>query len=325
MTKALRIILFYFICVFWIVWSCKSPDKKETKVQLIVSRFERELYEIQPEFIFDSLPHLKENFYPFFLNTGDEFWRNLLIDSLQLRLYQSVRDTFIDISKELKHLQQLFDNYHKIFDTSFQRVYIYTYISGLDYDYPVIFSDSLMFIGLDLYLGEEHPAYAYLPRYLARERHRRFIHIDAAKAVAEFLLQDSPSDSETLIYRMIKDGIKFYIMKSLLPNEKDHNLLKYTEDQIKFCRDNEKNIWLYFINNKLLFDTNTMTKKRFVEPAPFTKLGTDFDHLIPGRIGQWLGYRIVSQYMKRNKHVTPKDLTNQTDYLNIFNQSGYKP
>jgi uncharacterized protein YjaZ len=174
-------------------------------------------------------------------------------------------------------------------------------------------------------LGEDHPVYAYQPRYLARERNRKYIPVDAAGAIADYLQQNTPSGSESLINHMIRDGIRLYIMKSLLPNEKEHNLFKYTEEQIKFCIDNEKNLWLYFINNRLLFDTNVMTKKRFIDPAPFTRLGTDFDHQIPGRIGQWIGYRIVSQYMKNNKNITLKELAKRTDYQNIFNQSRYKP
>ncbi|GCD80438.1 gliding motility lipoprotein GldB [Schleiferia thermophila] len=325
MTKAIRPSVFYFISIVWIALGCKNPEKSDKKVELILARFEQDLYEIQPEFIFDSLPDLKKKYHPFFQNTNDEFWKNLLVDSLQLKLYQSVKDTFKDITNELKILQQIFENYNILFDTSIQKIYIYTYVSGLDFDYPVIFSDSLLFIGLDVYLGEDHPVYAYQPRYLARERNRKYIPVDAAGAIADYLQQNTPSGSESLINHMIRDGIRLYIMKSLLPNEKEHNLFKYTEEQIKFCIDNEKNLWLYFINNRLLFDTNVMTKKRFIDPAPFTRLGTDFDHQIPGRIGQWIGYRIVSQYMKNNKNITLKELAKRTDYQNIFNQSRYKP
>ncbi|MFN3951326.1 MAG: hypothetical protein ACK4KT_02870 [Thermaurantimonas sp.] len=268
---------------------------------------------------------MKETYHPFFLSTNDEFWRNILLDSVHTKLFMHVKENFEDISHEVAATKQIFEQYNIQFDPDFRRVFMYTYVSNLDYNYPVIFRDTLLFVALDLYLGEDFPAYNYLPRYLARERSRKYIPIDIALAVSEELTYRSALNSETLLSYMIREGIKLYTACRLLPKEKEYDIIKYTKEQWDFCVKNERNIWLYFIQNKLLYDSNIMTIKKFIDPAPFTKMGTDFDREIPGRIGRWVGYRIVCEFMKKNADISPKQLTEITDYQNLFSKSNYKP
>ncbi len=305
--------------------SCTCSKESDTSIELQVARFEQDLFNIHPEEIFKKLPELKETYHTFFLSTNDEFWRNILLDSVHIRLFMHVKDSFKDISHEITAARHIFEQYKTQFDPDFHRVFIYTYISNLDYNYPVIFRDTLLFLALDLYLGEDFPAYNYLPRYLARERNRKYIPIDIALTISEELADRRALYSETLLSYMIREGIKLYTACKLLPNEKEFNFFKYSKEQWDFCVKNERNIWLYFIQNKLLYDSNTMTVKKFMDPAPFTKMGTGFDREIPGRIGRWVGYRIVCEFMKNNPGVSPKQLTEITDYQNLFSKSNYKP
>lgn len=304
---------------------CVKDEKNRKKVILKVGRFEKEIYETSPEYILDSLPALKLKYAPFFQSTNDEFWRNIRIDSVHVKLYTFVKDSFENFSEEIDRITSVLEHYTYYFEPPFRKFYLYTYVSGLDYDYPVIFSDSLLFVGLDLYLGENFPAYSYLPRYLARERNRKYIPIDVASAISASLMEEEKQTSETLLAYMIREGIKLYVMRKLVPDEEESSIFKYTKEQLNFCKENERNIWLYFINNKLLFDTNIMTKKKFIDPAPFTKMGTDFDNQIPGRIGRWVGYRIVNEYMRKNKQITLKELVKTTDYQSLFYKANYKP
>lgn len=325
MNKLYHLCAVYGVLTICVSFGCKRTEKSDEKSTLFSYRFEQDLFEISPQFIFDSLPKLKDRYSPFFESTNDEFWRNILLDSTQLRLYAHVRETFEDISVEKQSVKSLLDKYIHHYKPAHKNFYLYTYISNLDFDYPVIVSDSNLFLALDLYLGADFPAYAYLPRYLAAERDRRYIPIDVALSIAESMINPTANNAETLLSYMIREGILLYTTKKLLPKEKEKNIFKYSDEQWDFCVSNERNIWLYFINNKLLFDTNIMTKKKFIDPAPFTKMGTDFDREIPGRIGRWIGYRIVSEFMKKNKDISPRDLLQITDYNHIFYKSNYKP
>ena len=56
------------------------------------------------------------------------------------------------------------------------------------------------------------------------------------------------------------------------------------------------------ISNKELASAiiNTKLNKRFLENAPFSKFYLEEDNLSPGRIGSWIGWKIVNSYMKHN-------------------------
>ena len=45
----------------------------------------------------------------------------------------------------------------------------------------------------------------------------------------------------------------------------------------------------------------------------------------PGRLGLWVGWRIVESYMRNNKGVTLHELINENDAQKILEQSFYKP
>ena len=65
-------------------------------------------------------------------------------------------------------------------------------------------------------------------------------------------------------------------------------------------KENEIFIWKYFIENKLLYDTNRELVNRFINPAPFSKFYLELDRESPGKIGQWIGWNIVKSYVKNN-------------------------
>ena len=44
----------------------------------------------------------------------------------------------------------------------------------------------------------------------------------------------------------------------------------------------------------------------------------------PGRIGAWVGWQIVNEYMEKS-NVSVQQLMEQTDHNEIFGKSGYKP
>ena len=70
----------------------------------------------------------------------------------------------------------------------------------------------------------------------------------------------------------------------------------FTTDQMKFCRNNESQMWQYLIENNLLFSTDQFIIRKLTGEAPFTQY---FSNESPGRAAVWLGFRIVESYMMR--------------------------
>jgi len=81
-------------------------------------------------------------------------------------------------------------------------------------------------------------------------------------------------------------------------------------------------MWAFFIDNKLLYSKDDLSYKKFFNEAPFT---TSFSKNSPPRTGSWIGWRIVSAYMKKTKATNLNELIRNNNSQEILTQSGYKP
>ena len=71
-----------------------------------------------------------------------------------------------------------------------------------------------------------------------------------------------------------------------------------------------------------LFKTESNVLSSYMNDGPFTAEVTQDS---PGRLGVWVGWRIVDSYMRNNKVVTLRELMNENDAQKILEQSYYKP
>ena len=113
-----------------------------------------------------------------------------------------------------------------------------------------------------------------------------------------------------------------YLEDALLPQIEDSVKMCYTPKQWNYCKTNEYNMWAYFVQNKLLYDSDPSEIVKFTTDAPFTAA---FNKNSPSRVGNWIGWRIVCAYMKKHPKVTLEDLMSQRDAQLILAQSNYKP
>ncbi|MDZ7847820.1 MAG: hypothetical protein U5L96_14240 [Owenweeksia sp.] len=200
----------------------------------------------------------------------------------------------------------------------------YAYISNLDFDFPVLFADTVCFASLDLYLGPKKPYYQQLPEYIAFYRQPAFLVRDVMEAVLKPRVSRQQGNA-TLLDDMLYHGKMLYALQRMLPQKEETVIVQYTPKELAFCRENERGLWAYFIENNHLFSTGQQLKTRFIELAPFSKFRMKFDKETPGMIGRWIGWQIVRQYMDKNKSVTLPELLKETDSRKILKMSGYKP
>ena len=57
-----------------------------------------------------------------------------------------------------------------------------------------------------------------------------------------------------------------------------------------------------------------------MQEAPFT---APVSQDSPGRLGEWIGLRIVKSFMNKNKNVTLPELMQMNNYQEILEKSGY--
>lgn len=240
-------------------------------------------------------------------------------DSLIRKLEISVSQN-IDTTKLRNELETAFKHYKYYFPTKEIPV-VYTCISG--FNQSVVISEKLIGVSLDKYMGTESPFYEQLglPAYKRKNMHPSKIVPDMMQGWADAEWPKSDKDN-SLLSHMIQQGKVLYFLDAMLPELNDTLKIGIPEKQLTFCRKNEAKMWTYLAEHKMLFTTDRMSIKRFIDDGPFT---ASFSEESPARTGVWLGWQIVRSYMKQNKNITLANLMNNSDYQSILNQSGYQP
>jgi gliding motility-associated lipoprotein GldB len=315
-----KTLLIFAILILFV--SCKDEKEIPKEIESIpvafnLIRFDKIFYETP----LDSFTKMREKHAVFFVkDLPDTSYTNKIKNPLYRELYQEVQNKFGNFNQELNDIETLFKYIKHEFPNENLPKNINTLISEMDYNNKVIYTDSLLVITLDLYLGKDHKFYEF-PSYLKQTFQKNQMLPDIVNA---FVKTKIPFPKEkTLLAQMIYYGKILYLKDLFLPNYQDYNKIGFEKLKYDFCVENEQNIWTYFLEQKLLYDTNYKTIQRFIEPGPFSKFYLDIDNETPGRVGQWVGWQIVKSYMENNKVTLEKML--QEDANIIFEKSKYKP
>ena len=307
--KISRVFLYLFLVIFF---GCESKTISE---DLNIYRFENEFYKSNEEnlhLLMKKYPYLFPNEFPI------DSWKSFLKDSTRLSVYKESKKVFKDFSNISKNILKVFQNLEIIFP-DFKRPKVITLNSQSEYENRIIYADSLLLVSLDSYLGYDF--YPDLPDYISLNMSKEYIVNDISEQIVQKFIK-KPND-RTLLGEMIYYGKILYFNKYLTPFNNDYLIFHSSVSKIKWAEENEYNIWAYFVENDLLFDTRNDLKSRFISFAPFSKFKLEIDQKSPGSIGRWIGYKIVNSYMKFN-NVDINDLLNE-DYYQIYINSKYKP
>lgn len=312
--------IFIFILTLLFI-SCNKKSKIESAVEEIpleikVNRFDKAFFETPVS----ELPKLKLQ-YPFFFPPGndDAIWIEKMQNPQWRELYNEVEKKYTDFDSETTKIETLFKHIKYYFPET-KTPKVFTIISQMDYQNKVIYTNDMLIISLELYLGEGHKFYEY-PEYLKQNFEKNQILPDIVSSFATTKIV--PPTETSLLSQMIYAGKELYLKDLLLPEYSDAEKMGYKPEQITWCQENEGYMWRYFIDKKLLYDTDQKLIPRFINPAPFSKFYLEIDNDSPGRVGSWIGWQIIRSYMNNND-VTLQQML-KTDTKEIFEKSKYKP
>ncbi len=317
MNRLLILAIVLFLSVSCKTEIAKKVDVSKIEVAVSVSRFEQKFYEADEK----TLPALKNEFPYLFPVQNDSIWLNKMKDKEERELYNKSQEVFGDFESEKAQIADLFKHV-KYEHPDFESPKIITLITNLDYQSKIVYADSLLFVSLDMYLGKNSEVYQDFPVYLSQNFDKSQLVVDMASAISDRYFM--PEKSRQFLDMVIGAGKKLVMIDHYLPSVSDAQKIGYSEAEYAWAVANEEQIWKYFIENKLLYSTDSKLVDRFMADAPFSKFYIDIDKESPGRIGVWLGWQIVSAYMSNNNDVTLQQLL-QTDAEEIFNKSKYKP
>ncbi|MBS1505031.1 MAG: gliding motility lipoprotein GldB [Bacteroidetes bacterium] len=325
--------LICFVSFFAILISCQPDEEKcvlnpEIKIDLKVSSLE------------DSIPqlHTKKQLVSFFSRHAalrDIFFGrtnypddSVFINKLFRRFNHPSFDTLLTQTKQLfgsgqklkEEFQRAFANM-KYYYPDFQPPRIETVITGMESDLYV--SDSLIIVGLDYYLGRRSSYKPDMYAYMLRRYEENFIVPSALLLYGiDSKYNKTNLNDRTMMAEMITYGKAYYFAKHMLPCVHDSVFIGYTGKEIEGAKANQDMIWKRFVQDEALFSTSQRMKERYIGERPKTyEVGNE----CPGRIGTWVGWQIVNEFIKVKPDVSLPALMNLKDPQKIFKESKYRP
>jgi gliding motility-associated lipoprotein GldB len=234
-------------------------------------------------------------------------------------LYTEVQKKYSNFEPIHNELETLFKHLKYYFPQT-KNHKIITIISEMDYNKKVIYTDSLVIISLELYLGKDHKFYQF-PKYLKQNFEEKQIIPDVVSSFS--ITKIAPVTDNNLLSQITYFGKQLYLKDLLLPGYTDADKNGYTPQQIIWCQENESYMWRYFLEREMLYSDNQKLNNRFINPAPFSKFYLEIDNESPGRVGTWIGWQIVRSFIKNNE--VSVDQLLKMNAKEIFEKSKYKP
>jgi hypothetical protein len=333
--------LIAFIGIFLV--SCGQQKRKvdltgvdfEVKIQ----RFDRDFWEMKDKNYAQELPKLYEkypDFAPLFFEgiwgvgsnfdtIANYFLPYFFSESVGCKIYSDALKTFDNTKNIDKKLTNAFRRGHAFFP-ELPIPQCYFYISG--FRQSVAVADGLIAVSTDRYLGADYPFYSEIVGDQFNIYEYMFCKMTPENIAPDVLFAWLSTEFEPILLQdrlldeMIYYGKIYYIISLLMPSEPENNIIGYTKNQWKWCKDNEHGMWLSLIQEKHLFSTEHFLRIKYMNDAPFTE---PFTQESPGRAGIFVGWQIVESYMKTNPKITPLELMQNADAQAILENSGYNP
>lgn len=306
---------------------CKdAPDVSNIPVTVTIERVEEELFKNKSKEQIRAYLQKDKLLANHFFNVNKYPNDSLIVNSLYNTLnhpsldtvYRETQAVFGDMNDVKAQFEEAFRNI-KYYYPDFYIPKIKTIITGLNNDLYV--SDSLIVIGLDFFLGPKGTYIPNIPNYVLKRYQKQYLVSIVVSLISQKYNQVNMLD-KSLLAEMIYYGKSYEFVKTMMPCTNDTIILGYDKQEVIDCDIYESVIWANFVQNNLLFKTDHFTVNKFVGESPKTY---EIGDKCPGRIGRWVGWRIIQKYRKENEAVKIQDLMKNNDAKKIFEASKYKP
>ncbi|MBQ8703879.1 MAG: hypothetical protein IJ524_05845 [Bacteroidales bacterium] len=282
-----------------------------------VNRLQAEMKEHQAEYNSELIVLYPDE--PEFIEMTQEF----VADPVMRDIYRITDSMYHDLSDVERQLGRALGRAYKLCPKMWHVERFYTMATGdFNYNFRVFSNCGDLCVCLDQYALGAMEKYQYFgfPSYLVRTLAREYIVPDCMYTLAGLYLE-APDGDLTLLDYAVAEGKKLYFMEKTMPGIADTLLLHYTVDQLKWMKDNEKNVWGWLIQNKLLYSTDQSAWRNLLGEAPHTNA---FGNESAPRVAAYIGWQIVRAYMKKSG-ATLDELMADTESQKILSTSAWRP
>ena len=323
MKKSIIRSFFILICIFS---SCENdkPTYDNLKIHRLDGLFTQQVSEVS----YTDLESRYGYFWQVYTQNVIKLPQETFQDSLLA--FQNV----VDFQQPFEDLSALYADF-SVYEDAFSEAFFYynrsfpnrlipsivLFFGG--FNYIAIATDSILGIGLEMFLGKDAPYYQHITHKFPQYMHQRF-QPDYMVPVAlegwlesEFSFQNMDFLSQMIHYGKIK-----YMLSQFLKKRPPHVYMGYSKEQLAWCEENEFSIWKFLIEEGLLYSTDQFLINKYMNPSPYTR-GMPTES--PGQVPMWVGWNIVSQFMDNRSDVSLNELMEIHDAQYILSQSKYRP
>jgi hypothetical protein len=275
-----------------------STDQERQKLNRTFLKSFNELY----RFTYEKGLKINTRVDTTFINQLNQFYSDPYIKEVEVELKKS----FSDLSSEKNQIHDAFKHLKYHFPKAKQPNNI-VFFNAL-FSYNAIATNDDIGVGLEWYLGYGNKVVKKLPaqnvyEYMKQGMERKFMVRDIVFQWVYAHIQ-APTNSK-FAEDMISWGKLLYCIEAAIPQVEKAIICRYSAEKFKWAEENEKKIWNYFVDQKLLFKSDEMLKLGYFNEAPQS---AGLPKESPDRLGQFIGWKMVQKYMDSHTDLTVDQL-----------------
>lgn len=335
-----QIYLFFLTIILVACNHEQQPDLSKIKLQINIERFDQSLDSLNQNNIAEKHALWQKKYGQFYsdfiehmLQVGNlqdtielfNNYRKILQNRDFAALKGSVFQSYPDLKQEEEQLTMAFKHLRYYFpNTKTPRVI--AFFSGFTVQSPI--NEHYIGIGLDMFLGANSPFYPALIKSIPLYISRRFTPENITPRTVETYLREELFPEPTkenlrMLDLMLYNGKIMYLMDKSMPQLADSLKIGYNMAQMNWAKEYEKDIWAWFLEENLLYETDHYKVQKHFGEAPFTPELGSHNESAP-KLGVFLGWQIIRKYMKEHPHTKLTDLLSMEDAQQLLKDSRYK-
>jgi hypothetical protein len=308
-------------------------------VDVHIERFDQELAALTPEDIISKNTLWQQQYSNFYrdymvemLEVGPPedslYIAEVLGKVIQTRDFRDLSDAVTAKYPDMKPYEKELTSalqYLKYYFPEYEVPRFITFVGGFSFQTPI--GNGYVGIGLDMFLGADSEFYPALVKSIPRYISRRFTPENIVPRVIEAVLREDIypqlDGSVNTLAHMVYNGKILYAMDVLLENVPDENKIGYTREQMKWAKHYERDVWAWFVQDDLLYNTAYMRIQKYFSEAPFTPELGENNESAP-KLGSYIGWMMVRKYMEKHPEMGLKELFEHGDPQEILEDSKYR-
>lgn len=339
----IRILQIYSFFLIIVLASCGRPEQRinvsHIDVDIRIERFDKAMDSLTPANILqknrewlDYYGYFYADYMQYMLEAGNPldslYIQEILGRVIETEDFNVLKNSVYDIYPTMAGPEAGLTEAFRYLKYHFPRIEVprvIAFFSGFSVQTPI--GQDYIGIGLDMFLGADAKFYPALSESIPYYISRRFTPENIVPRVIESYVRQElfPQDDldVSLLQHMIYQGKVLYLMDQVLPDTADSLKIGYTEEQLTWANYFERDIWAWFLQENLLYESDYNRIQKYLGEAPFTPELGEHNESAP-KLGAFIGWKIVRAYMDRNKDKSLSDLLATGNAQEILNGSRYR-